>query len=157
MTDSNELRPSNDDPLDGQASKEATHVDRPSSNDGNRESGTDVEPKQIEREVHWLEKLNIISQTSLVVVGIIAAVIYGCQLRTMNGQLNQMKGSGQQTDTLLSLYQQQLAQLTQQTSDTRILAKAAGQQAEDAEDFFRTDERAWIVIDSIEKNRDHPA
>ena len=42
-----------------------------------------VSTKQIARELHWLEKLNIFGQMGLVVVGIIAASIYGCQLHQM--------------------------------------------------------------------------
>jgi hypothetical protein len=46
--------------------------------------------RQVARELHWLEKLNIVGQLSLVVVGTIAALIYGSQLRTMKRQLEVM-------------------------------------------------------------------
>jgi hypothetical protein len=51
----------------------------------------------VARELHWLEKLNIAGQMSLVVVGIIAASIYGCQLHVMQRQLDEMKRSGEQS------------------------------------------------------------
>ena len=70
----------------------------------------------VRRELHWLEKLNFIGQMSLAVVGIVAACIYGCQLKVMQGQLNQMVGSGKQTDQLLSLYQQQLIETRKQAT-----------------------------------------
>jgi hypothetical protein len=87
---------------------------------------------ETKRELHWLEKLNFAGQLSLVVVGVVAASIYGCQLKTMNGQLKEMQGSGEQTKQLLCLYQRQLAQLTKQATDTHDLAVAAGNQADQA-------------------------
>jgi hypothetical protein len=54
-------------------------------------SGSDA--SEVVRELHWLEKLNMGSQISLVVIGIVAASIYGCQLHTLNGQLTAMNGS----------------------------------------------------------------
>jgi hypothetical protein len=81
------------------------------------------------RELHVLEKINIFGQLGLVVIGIAAASIYGCQLHTMNGQLAEMKGSGEQTNRLLCLYQRQLEQITKQATDTHDLAVAAGNQA----------------------------
>jgi hypothetical protein len=45
----------------------------------------------IARELHWLEKLNIVGQLSLVAVGVMAASIYGCQLESMNAQLKEMQ------------------------------------------------------------------
>ncbi len=73
-----------------------------------RSHATQSEPSgdtgSVRKELHWLERLNIFGQLSLALVGIVAAIIYGFQLKTMNGQLNEMRGSSAQTDHLLSLY-----------------------------------------------------
>lgn len=45
------------------------------------------------KELHFLEKLNIFANLSLVVVGLYAAFIYHGQLTAMQGQLNEMQGS----------------------------------------------------------------
>jgi hypothetical protein len=87
------------------------------------------------RELHWLEKLNFAGQFCLVIVGIAAACIYGRQLGVMRGQLNQMVGSSGQTDRLLDLYQQQLAELRRQSSDTHDLAVQAKDQADRTRDL----------------------
>jgi hypothetical protein len=78
----------------------------------------------VARELHWLERLNIVGQLSLVAVGIIAASIYGCQLHTMNGQLEQMKGGSGQTERLLGLYQQQLSEMQKQNELTKSLVRS---------------------------------
>ena len=58
-----------------------------------RENGNDTvgEPKATVRELHWLEKLNICGQIALVIVGVIAACIYGRQLSIMKGQLREQR------------------------------------------------------------------
>jgi hypothetical protein len=81
------------------------------------------------RELHWLEKLNFAGQLGLVIVGIIAACIYHGQLKVMQGQLDQMESSSVQTNQLICLYQQQVAELTKQATDTYDLAVAADKQA----------------------------
>lgn len=83
----------------------------------------------IETELHWLEKLNLAGQIFLVVVGTAAACIYGCQLQVMRGQLAEMKGSSEQTNKLIGVYQRQLAQMTKQTTDTSTIAAQALAQA----------------------------
>lgn len=110
-----------------------------------------LDPRSSENELHWLEKLNFISQSCLVLVGIAAASIYGCQLHTMNGQLQQMKGSSQQTDRLLCLYQQQLSKLDQSISEASRLATAT----ETANSNVLAADRPWFgailtAQDSIE-------
>lgn len=50
----------------------------------------DFATAETQRELHWLEKLNFGGQFCLVIVGIVAACIYGRQLNTMNSQLTQM-------------------------------------------------------------------
>ena len=76
-----------------------------------------------------------------------------CQLHTMNGQLNQMVSSGQQTDSLICLYRKQLEQLTKQTGDTHDLAVSAGAQATQAlaqakatRDLARTSNDALVSV-----------
>lgn len=51
------------------------------------------------------------------------------QWRVMEGQLRELKNSGKQTDDLICLYQQQVANLSQQATDTHALAISAGEQA----------------------------
>lgn len=55
------------------------------------------------------------------------------QLGVMNKQLVEMKGSGVQTNELICLYGQQLAQLTKQAVDTHELAAQAKKQAAQTE------------------------
>jgi hypothetical protein len=50
------------------------------------------------------------------------------QFKVMNDQLAEMKSSGQQTDKLLGLYQQQLGELHQQVQNTHDLAVQANNQ-----------------------------
>ena len=68
-------------------------------------------------------------ELAAILVGLYVANIYHRQLTTMEGQLSEMQGSGKQTDRLLYLYQQQLAELKKQSADTHNLAAAAGDQA----------------------------
>jgi hypothetical protein len=82
------------------------------------------------KQFHALEIAYFLGQIVLAVVGIWAVVIYHGQLTAMQGQLTEMKGSGQQTDRLLGLYQKQLAQLTREAEDTHDLVVAAGKQAD---------------------------
>jgi hypothetical protein len=96
--------------------------------------------------LHWLEKLNIVGQLSLVGVGIIAAAIYGCQLHTMNGQLDAMNGSGKQTDQLIGLYQQQLAELKKQATDTHELSTQAKIQADKTQELAATSRDALVQV-----------
>ena len=51
------------------------------------------------------------------------------QFETMHGQLQQMESAGSQTDRLIFLYRQQLAELHNQAADTHTLADDAGKQA----------------------------
>lgn len=59
----------------------------PSTQKGNAGKNNSDSAPSVARELHWLEKLNIAGQMGLVVVGIVAASIYGCQLHVMQGQL----------------------------------------------------------------------
>lgn len=76
----------------------------------------------VARELHWLEKLSFWGQMGLVVIGIVAAIFYGCQLHVMKGQLSEMQSSSQQTDRLLCLYQNQLSVMQGQSVDAHRLA-----------------------------------
>jgi hypothetical protein len=111
----------------------------PSASQANtsRNNAGDSETK---RELHWLEKLNFAGQLCLVLVGGIAASIYGCQLKVMQGQLSQMEGSSQQTDKLLGLYQQQLGKLDESISQASRLATAT----EKANSNVLTADRPWF-------------
>jgi len=53
--------------------------------------------QNVRRELHWLEVLNFCGQIILAAVGIVGVCIYGRQLRVMQGQLDEMKRSGEQS------------------------------------------------------------
>jgi len=63
---------------------------------------------------------------------IVIGVVGIFQWRAISGQWGEMKAAGQQTDKLICLYQQQLAALQQQATDTHDLAVQAGKQADAA-------------------------
>lgn len=64
----------------------------------------------------WKIALELIT----VLVGLAVVTIYGKQLHVMQGQLAEMKGSGEQANRLLCLYQKQLEQITKQASDEGV-------------------------------------
>jgi hypothetical protein len=97
----------------------------------------DLTASETKKELHWLEKLNFGGQLSLVIVGIIAACIYGCQLKTMKSQLTEMS--------------KQYPEIQQSADAAKVAADTAKNSLTQSIDFFRTDERAWIVIDGIDK------
>lgn len=101
---------------------------------------------ETKKKLHWLEVGYFCSQIILAVIGIWALCIYNGQLNVMRGQLTQMQDSSQQTDRLLFLYQQQLAQLTKQASDTHTLAVDSGKQADLARDTLVVANRPWMKI-----------
>jgi hypothetical protein len=68
--------------------------------------------------------------TGLLVVANVFYVHYARkQFQIMNDQLGQMRGSGQQTDRLLGLYEQQIGKLGEQVSKTDELARHTNQLA----------------------------
>ena len=85
----------------------------------------DQDASQIRKELHILEKINIVGQLVLVIVGLAAVVVYNGQLRIMRRQLKQMEGSSTQTDILLCLYAKQLQQLSVQNVATHGMATAS--------------------------------
>ena len=91
-----------------------------------------ADAKSLAKDIHWIHHATLWSQIGLGLIGLGALYIYHGQLNVMSRQLEQIKSSGGQTDKLISLYQQQLAQLTKQTGDTHDLAVAAGKQADAA-------------------------
>jgi hypothetical protein len=96
----------------------------------------------------------VLTNLLVVAVGIVAAVIYGVQLHTMNGQLNEMRGSSTQTDQLLRLYREQLGQLTKQASDTHDLAEAARVQSSAAKSIAElTGKQVTSYLQLIESQR----
>lgn len=54
-------------------------------------------PKQLADEIHWIHHATFWSQVGLGVIGLSALFIYGCQLKVMQGQLDEMKRSGEQS------------------------------------------------------------
>jgi hypothetical protein len=80
--------------------------------------------KRTFREASAGERLTTWTNLILVVIAIVAAVIYGRQLTAMQGQLSEMKGSGEQTNRLICLYQQQVAQAREANEETHNLLTA---------------------------------
>jgi hypothetical protein len=73
----------------------------------------------------WKDFLQVVAVAAALGV----ALIYWRQLGTMQGQLIQMKGSGEQTDKLLCLYENQLTVMQNQSLETRKFANATLDQA----------------------------
>lgn len=86
--------------------------------------------RELAREFRWVEVGTFIVNGVLAIIGIIALCIYRGQLTTMQGQLGQMQTSSDQTDKLICLYRQQVAELHKQAADTHGLADAAKKQAD---------------------------
>lgn len=99
----------------------------------------------------------------VVAAGILAAYTVAAfyQLFTMNGQLQQMIGSSDQTNRLLCLYRQQVDKLSEQVQKTNDLVSAANRQARSSEHLVAESKEAntqarkaltiqtrpWIQID----------
>jgi hypothetical protein len=87
------------------------------------------------------------------------------QFRIMRGQLEQMKGSTDQTNQLICLYEQQLVELHNATVKTGIAADAATQAANTARDTLKSsktsfviEQRPYIVVDEGSPTFiDHPS
>jgi hypothetical protein len=78
----------------------------------------------------------LVALTAILAAANIGYVIYaGKQFGIMNGQLQQMESGGRQTDTMLSLMQQELSQITRQAGDTHELAVQAKNQADRTKDI----------------------
>ncbi len=73
----------------------------------------------------WKSGIEVVA----VFVAIVVAIIYWRQLNVMIGQLEQMRGSSDQTDRLICLYQKQLSELQRQSANTRDFAVASTYQA----------------------------
>lgn len=77
------------------------------------------------------------------------------QFAVMNGQLSEMRSTSKQTDQLIRLYQQQLAELHQQASDTHELATQATAQAKATNALASQTKRyADIAFQMLESNRE---
>jgi hypothetical protein len=106
---------------------------------------------------------NIVCTILIMIATVGYAMIAAFQLKAMSGQLDQLRGSSTQTDKLISLYQQQLAQVTRQAGNTERLAIAAGDQAVAAKtsadtaqsslratiDNFHQEQRAWVGVSTL--------
>jgi hypothetical protein len=90
------------------------------------------------KDIHWIHHATLWSQIGLGLIGLGALYIYNGQLSVMKGQLKQIESTSAQTDRLICLYQQQLAQLTKQAGDTHDLAVQAKNQADRTKDIAAT-------------------
>ncbi len=102
-------------------------------------------PKKYESESYYARPdptpfWKIVLEVGAITIACVLAWIYHGQLEAMRGQLEQMRGAGTQTDKLIRLYQEQLAQLTKQVSDTHELAIQAKNQADMTKDLARSAE-----------------
>jgi hypothetical protein len=77
-----------------------------------------------------LTKLALIVSAAVMLATIANSIAAGIQSSTVKRQLKEMQGASNQTDRLICLYQQQLAELKKQAGDTHDLAVAAGKQAD---------------------------
>jgi hypothetical protein len=159
------------DPSAGNAAPSQDSLISQKTNSANNVNDT----QQVARELHWLEKLNIVGQLSLVAVGIIAACIYGFQLKVMRGTLSEMKRSGEQStaqmwaaidnvnwlarsaDWSQKVTQKQasdtVAEMQKQSGAQERTAGAAKRGADIAKDSlkatidsFHNEDRAWVGI-----------
>jgi hypothetical protein len=112
--------------------------------DGNSDNSQDETKKKL----HWLEIGYFSSQIVLAGIGIFALFIY-------YGQLTEMKHTNELTQQALSgsdkTLQATLTKMQDQTDAMNRLAAEAVKQTADSQNRFRTDERAWVEIDRIEK------
>jgi hypothetical protein len=77
-----------------------------------------------------LTKLALIVSAVVMLATIANSIAAGIQSFSSAKQLHEMKSGGQQTDHLISLYREQLSQLTKQAEDIKRLANQAKLQAE---------------------------
>jgi hypothetical protein len=131
------------------------------ANPKDRAKGEDETSRELAREFRWVEWAQVIINGALAVIGIMALCIYHGQLTTMQGQLTEMHGSGTQTDQLIALYRQQLAELQKQVGDTHELTVQAKNQADSTKaiansslaqakigrDALYAQQRPWVGLD----------
>jgi len=84
---------------------------------------------ELKRPLDWPAYWTAVATGWIAIFTVVLAVTSYLQWCTMSGQLNEMKGSGQQTDALLCLYRQQLAEMQKQSTDTHNFAVATADQA----------------------------
>jgi hypothetical protein len=84
------------------------------------------------------EILMVVFTAVIAVTGVVGAIIFGGQLKVMQGQLNELQSSGRQTDQLIV--------------DNKILAKAAEKSAKVAEDSLFKLQRASVFMPDINSN-----
>lgn len=109
------------------------------------------------KKLHWLEIGYFSSQIGLAVIGIWALTIYHGQQKVMQGQLDEMKRSGEQSTSQMwsaignmnwmarSMdWNQKVAQNTIESSDKQSKATLQATQ-----DQMRLDQRAWVVLRGI--------
>lgn len=86
------------------------------------------------------EILMVIFTGVIAITGVIGSIIFGKQLAAMQGQLEEMKATGKQTDQIIS--------------NNKIVADAAKQSAEVAQQTLVATQRAWIDITEIAVAKD---
>jgi hypothetical protein len=134
--------------------------DRPSTNTEQSDPNNNrANASQVARELHWLEKLNIVGQMGLVIVGIVAASIYGCQLSEMKrtNELTQqaLKGNNDALQSTLVKMQGQVDATNVLAGHAKDQASSAKQNADTAKatlqatiDNFHIEQRPWVAFDA---------
>lgn len=129
-------------------------------------NGEQTNTSQVARELHWLERLNIFGQMGLVIVGIVAASIYGCQLHEMKrtNDLTQeaLNGSNESLAKTLSKMQGQVdatntlaGHAKDQADNAAVLATNSGIQAKASQEFADASQRnANIAKDAMQATID---
>ncbi len=120
--------------------------------------------KELAREIHWVEKATLFSQIGLGIIGIVALIIYGSQLSTMNGQLDvmrqqlgEMKSSGQsatgQTWAAIDNMNWMARTMDGSLKESQVARGTSEKQSKAALDasilVARTDQRCWIGLQGI--------
>jgi hypothetical protein len=115
--------------------------------DGDGDSSErDGDVGNLSKEVHWIQHATFWSQVVLGLIGLGALLIYHGQLNVMRRQLNEMKGSSDQTDEMICLYGNQLRAMQQQGRDTHALAQTT-------RDGLIQVQRALMSIDTVQVAR----
>jgi hypothetical protein len=118
--------------------------------DNPKKPPTPERPKQTTKYRHdQAPRWKIFLDAVMAAIGLMAVVVYGCQLWVMKGQLTEMKDSGKQTDQLISLYEQQLIQLQKQASNTHDLSVTSRDQVDATKKSITAVQRAFVTFSRL--------
>jgi hypothetical protein len=101
-------------------------------------------------QIELKDRLVIELTAGIFVVAALTAYLFLRQANIMQGQLEEMRDSGQQVDRQIILSQGQMILAGHQTADTDILADSSKKSIETTRDSIRLDQRAWIVLRGLD-------